>query len=81
VSDEINPKIIAKALSAPLLRLEFSEYLTLSDGTWHPGVRIEIKELSPDAKWTKPFKQSVMGPDSRADLLRRLADMLEVSAP
>lgn len=77
MTEEINVEKIKVALQAPLLRLEFGEYLTLSDGVWHPGVRITIKDGDPHAKWMKPFKQSVMGPDTRADLLRALADMLD----
>ena len=76
MSDDINAEAVSKALSAPVLRLEFSEYLTLSDGVWHPGVKIIISD-GLGQKWKKPFKQSVMGPDTRADLLRALADLLD----
>jgi hypothetical protein len=77
VSDEISAEAIGEALRAPVLRLEFSEYLTLSDGVWHPGVVITTKEPGPGSKWTKPFKQSVMGPPTRDGLMRALADMLQ----
>lgn len=73
---EMTPEIVREALDAPILRIELSNYLTLSDSVWNQGAKFWVKEEAHD-RWRSPFKAALILPGTRSDLLRLMADPLD----